>query len=117
MRPIFAAALLPFVLAVAAACGGGSGDGGSRPDAVPAGAPFIDQDNLKFIPNTLVVKSGQVIYFGNSETALHTVTINGKNESGTMKRNDIFTWTPGAPGDYKVTCEFHPQMRATITVQ
>ncbi len=88
---------------------------GSEP-AIPAGAPFIDQDNLRFIPTELTVKAGEKVYFKNSETALHTVTINGTDESGNMKKNDIFIWEFPSPGEYKITCEYHPQMKSTITV-
>ena len=100
------------------ACGGSSGGGepGPRPSEVPADAPFVDQDGLKFLPNTLASEPNETVYFHNAETALHTVTINGTNESGTMRRGDLFEWTPPEPGTYKITCDFHPQMKATITV-
>lgn len=120
--------------AVLAACGGGSSDdsgsssGSNTPavategrakgeEGVPDGAPFIDQNNLKYSPDKVTVKAGEVVYFKNSETALHTVTIKGKNESGNMKKDQVFQWTPPGPGEYKVTCDFHPQMHSTITVQ
>lgn len=116
------AALAVAVALVGSACGGsdGGGDSSGRATAVagvPDGAPFIDQNNLKFNPGTLTAAVGEVIYFKNSETALHTVTINGKNESGNMKKDVVFSWTPPGPGEYKITCEFHPQMKATITVE
>ena len=63
------------------------------------------------------MKVGDIVYFKNSETALHTVTIEGKNESGNMKKDAVFTWTPKTAGEYKITCDFHPQMKATITVE
>lgn len=114
--------------AVFAACGGGDDDGASATvdpgqgrakgeAGVPDGAPFIDQNNLKFIPEKVVAKTGEVIYFKNSETALHTVTINGKNESGNMKKDTVFQWTPPGAGEYKITCDFHPQMKSTVVVE
>jgi plastocyanin len=120
--------LLTLVLGVAAfatvACatepadngGATRGIGDGTDPRVPAGAPYIDQDNLKFIPTQLTVKVGQTVYFLNSETALHTVDINGENLSGNMRKGDVFTWTPPAPGVYQITCKYHPQMKATITV-
>jgi plastocyanin len=84
---------------------------------VPAGAPEIDQADLAFKPDKLTVSSGSTVYFKNSDSALHTVNVNGKNESGTMKKGAIFAWTPARAGTYKLTCDFHPQMNATITVQ
>lgn len=122
------------LLGLAAACGGGdskatptsaaiptspasgSPAAAASAGAIPAGAPEIDQDGLAFKPDKLTVKAGEKVYFKNSESALHTVTINGKNESGTMKKGDVFSWTPAAAGTYKVNCDFHPQMNATITV-
>ncbi len=123
------------LLGLAAACGGGgksstptsaaiatSPSGSSSPAAtagagqIPAGAAEIDQTSLSFKPDKLTVKTGDKVYVKNSESALHTVTINGKNESGNMKKGDIFSWTATAAGTYKVTCDFHPQMQATITV-
>lgn len=114
-------ALLTLAAFALAACGdddgGSSGEPASPPPGVPAGAPFIDQQDLSFKPDKLTAKASDKVYFANTETALHTVTIEGKNESGTMKKGDLFTWTPPAPGTYKISCDFHPQMHATVTVQ
>ena len=116
-----AAALLISAL-VLSSCGSSDGDSANSGIAnnvagVPDGVPFVDQDSLKFIPTSLKVKVGDIVYFKNSETALHTVTIEGKNESGNMKKDAVFTWTPKTAGEYKITCDFHPQMKATITVE
>ncbi|MGI8925658.1 MAG: cupredoxin domain-containing protein [Tepidiformaceae bacterium] len=102
------------VILGAAACGGG-GDSGP-PANIPVGAPHIDQDDLAFEPNRLTVGSGEQVYFTNSETALHTVTIDGKKASGNMRKGDVFAWPAPAPGTYRITCDFHPQMKATVTV-
>ena len=105
-------------------CGGGDDDedGGSSARAtgvagVPDGAAFVDQDNLKFSPSSITVKVGEDVYFKNSETAVHTVTIEGKNESGTMKKDDVFTWKAPSAGEFDITCDFHPQMKSKITVE
>ena len=118
---VAAAALLVSALFLSS-CGSSDGDSANSGIAnnvagVPDGVPFIDQDSLKFIPTSLKVKVGDIVYFKNSETALHTVTIEGKNESGNMKKDAVFTWTPKTAGEYKITCDFHPQMKATITVE
>ena len=113
-----AAALLALgvLLALVSACGGSEG-AAARDDRVPAGAPFMDQAGLAFKPAKLAAKSGEQVYFKNSETAIHTVTVAGKNVSGSMKKNDLFIWTAPAAGSYRVTCDFHPQMKATLTVE
>jgi plastocyanin len=109
----------------AAACGGKSSPGSSTGSAtatavssvtIPDGAAVIDQQDLTFKPGTVTVKTGGQIYFKNSEATFHTVTIQGKNISGIMKKGSIVVWTAPAPGTYKVGCDYHPQMHATITV-
>jgi plastocyanin len=130
-RRWFAAALVLAVLAVglvASACGGGDDSGSSsKPSGgatkaganvtVPAGAPQIDQQDLAFKPDKITISVGQQLYFLNSETAIHTVNINGKNISGNMKKGDVVIWSTNTAGEYKVTCDYHPQMHATITVK
>ena len=118
---VAAAALLVSALFLSS-CGSSDGDSANSGIAnnvagVPDGVPFVDQDSLKFIPTSLKVKVGDIVYFKNSETEIHTVTIEGKNESGNMKKDAVFTWTPKTAGEYKITCDFHPQMKATITVE
>lgn len=105
--------LLVFAL-VAGACGDDDDSGGS---SIPKGAPEIDQKDLKFVPDKLEVKVGDKVYFRNSEAAIHTVNVNGKNLTGNMKKGDVYVWTAESPGEYKLTCDYHPQMRATITVK
>lgn len=113
--PLTWLAVLLLVPVAAIACGD------SEPvdfgDELPDGAPRIDQDNLTFKPSSLTVQTGEAVYFTNSETARHTVTIEGENESGDMRRGDVFSFTFATPGEYKITCDYHPQMRATITVE
>lgn len=107
------------------ACGGKSSPGSSTGSAtatavssvtIPDGSAVIDQQDLTFKPGAVTVKTGGQIYFKNSEATFHTVTIQGKNISGIMKKGSIVVWTAPAPGTYKVGCDYHPQMHATITV-
>ncbi len=103
-------------LSLVLACGGGGDEPFGESTGEP-GANVVDQDNLKFKPSSLSVSVGEVVTFKNGETSIHTVTINGKNESGTMKKDSEFRWTAPSAGTYKVTCDYHPQMKATITVK
>lgn len=84
---------------------------------IPPGAAEIDQQNLAFTKDNVTVKFGDKVYFKSRDDALHTIDVNGVNSSGTMHKGDVFAWAAGAPGIYKITCDFHPQMHATITVQ
>ena len=113
-------ALIAGTALIAAACGGGGDDddGGEPVNCTPVApdAAEIDQDNLNFEPNELCVSAGQEVLFVNSESAIHTVTIDGENESGTMREDDEFRWTPPGEGSFEITCDFHPQMKATVAV-
>ena len=84
--------------------------------AVPTGAAVIDQVGLAFIPSMIDIPAGASVYFKNSEAALHTVDIDGTNISGNMRQGDVITWTFKKPGQYQVTCDYHLDMHATITV-
>jgi len=113
-RAIVVVAMASLLAIIVAACG--APEPPEFPD-VPEGASVIDQDGLKFIPNQLTVSVGDDVYFTNSEHALHTVTVDGENISGNMSRGDAFVWTFDTPSEYRITCDFHPRMRATIIVE
>ena len=133
-RRIARIALVPAVaglLAVTAACGGGSvASPTPRLESKPGGsastlataqvhtdhAAEIDQQNMTFTPARVSVKVGETVLIKNSESAIHTGNINGKNITGNMKKGDSVAWTAVALGEFKVSCDYHPQMAATITV-
>jgi len=119
--PVAAAA----VLTLAVACSGGSsntaGDGPATgsPAATSTDAPpaaEIDQVNLEFVPDQVTVRVGDVVLFRNSETAIHNAVVNGTDVTGNMMKDSAIPWKAPAPGEYTVTCDYHPLMKATITV-
>ena len=128
-----AAGVVTLTVAIGIAC---SGDNDPDQGSTPAGAStarganptatrgqdqaqfsaVIDQVAMAFVPERVSVRVGETILIKNSETVIHTANINGKNVTGNMKKGDSTPWTAQQPGEYKVTCEYHPQMKATITV-
>ena len=122
------------LVAVAAACGGGTASNptprsqvqtkaGAATQSATTGASAhtdhvaeIDQQNLAFMPSRVAIKVGETVLIKNSESAIHTANINGKNITGNMKKGASTAWTASAAGEYKVSCDYHPQMSATITV-
>ncbi len=112
MRTPVLALCAVLALGLAAACS----DDSTPVDLTPVADPVIDQDRLSFRPNAVTIFAGTTVRFTNSETALHTVNIDGVNESGEMRRDDVFEYTFEEAGTYRITCQYHPQMRATITV-
>jgi plastocyanin len=94
----------------------GGDEGGDTSGEIPAGAPTIVQEDIEFKPGELEVQEGETVYFTSEDAAIHTVTINGNNESGTMREGDVFEWEPPQTGEFDITCDFHPEMQATVTV-
>lgn len=110
------AALLA-LLAIAALTAAGCGDSADPSfDGIPEGATVVDQDGLKFKPNHVTVGAGTTVYFTNSERAPHNVVLDGEDLSGKMEKGDVFAWTFDDPGEYRLSCAYHPQMRVTVQV-
>jgi len=108
------AALSTAVIFPAAACSGG-GTGGN-PTSETKAAAEINQENLEFVPGLVTVRVGDVVVIRNGEAAIHNAVVNGKNVTGNMKKGDAIRWQAPAAGEYTVTCDYHPLMKATITV-
>lgn len=116
------------IIAASAACSGGAKDGSALQTSAPAPtqsnstahtnhAAEIDQQNLTFIPARVSIKVGETVLIKNSESPIHTANINGTNITGNMKKGDSIAWTAKTAGEYKVTCDYHPAMSATIVVK
>ena len=131
--PVLVLLALPLLLVAAVACGGsnsgasagsspqvqtkqGSAKSAPKSAADVKAAAQIDQKNLTFIPGQVSVKVGDTVLIKNSETTIHTGNINGKNITGNMQKGDSVAWTALAVGEFKVTCDYHPLMKATIVV-
>ena len=74
---------------------------------------------MAFQPLNLTVKAGATVTWVNNDNAPHTVTgtNTGLLASGTLNRGDRYSMTFDKPGIYNYYCKFHPNMRATITVE
>jgi plastocyanin len=86
---------------------------------MPEGNALLDQFSKAFVPETLFVRVGQPVVFKNSEDQLHNVTV-VRSRTGTgvfnisQNQGDVHTHTFEQAGEYDVTCDVHPGMRATI---
>ncbi len=85
----------------------------------PAGDALMDQFAKSFVPETLFVRVGQRVLFRNSEDQLHNVTVVG-SRTGTAVFDisqspfDTYQHTFERAGEFEVSCDVHPGMRATI---
>src|SRR5262245_27129393 len=94
-------------------------EAGAGPAAVPQGAVIMDQFSKAFVPETLFVRVGQPVTFKNSEDQLHNITV-VRSRTGarvlniSQNQGDVHTHTFEQSGEYDVSCDVHPGMRATI---
>jgi len=81
--------------------------------------PVMDQIGLTFGPELLLVRTGQPVEFRNSDDTLHNVHVSHE-ETRTAAFNvaipsgNAFTYTFERDGFYRVGCDIHPAMAASI---
>jgi plastocyanin len=99
-----------------AACGSGDkGDKTPSGGAAPATAAIVIRD-YKFGPPDVTVKAGARVTWTNQDTSPHTATAAGKFDTGTLKKGESKSVVVGTPGTYSYVCQFHPYMKAKLTV-
>jgi plastocyanin len=108
--------LLVGLVAVLPACGGGGGAPGVC--ANPVEAETVVLADFSFRPACLRAAEGAQISLRNTGEAPHTFTIEGTPvdfnlPAGTSTDASL---SGVEAGRYTVTCTFHPQMEATLTV-
>ena len=109
--------VLSLLLLLLAACGG---DGAEAPEgcADPVAATTIELADFVFRPDCLSADAGATITLDNTGDAPHTFTVTGTDvdfdvDAGTS----VDARLSGVdPGTYAVTCTYHPQMEATLTI-
>jgi plastocyanin len=97
---------------------GGDGDP-PEPCSDPVAAATVELADFEFRPDCLLADAGATIALENTGDAPHTFTVEGTDvdldlEVGTSADASL---SGVDPGDYAVTCTFHPQMEATLTVE
>lgn len=129
------------LLALLAACGGGSTSSASTPTAAPTATPTaaptdtptptaapttapttngnsITIANFAFAPATLTVKVGTKVTWTNNDSATHTVTADqGAFNSPDLPTGQSYSFTFTKAGTYSYHCAIHSSMTATIVVQ
>ena len=76
--------------------------------------------DLKFIPDAITVKAGEMITWTNQESVPHNVV---NAQEGEQPKSELFNeggtyeFTPKEPGKIDYVCTIHPGMEGTITVE
>ena len=92
---------------------------GARTFPPPADKPVMDQAGLTFGPELLLVRTGFPVEFRNSDDTLHNVRVSHE-ETRTSAFNvaiptgESYTYTFERDGFYRVGCDIHPAMAASI---
>jgi len=77
----------------------------------------VTADGSEQEPNkgVVAVAVGTVVRFADA-LGIHTITINGTKEGDDLFDGDERTFTFNEPGTYRITCDYHPDMRAWVFV-
>lgn len=81
-------------------------------------------EGFAFNPSELTIPVGTQVTFTNADSAPHTVTEGVDGEAAPDARfddelqgNQSTRITFDEPGEYQITCRFHPSMNMTVTVE
>jgi plastocyanin len=91
----------------------------ARTFAAPGETPVMDQVGLMFGPELLLVRTGYPVEFRNSDDTLHNVRVSHE-ETRTSAFNvaiptgEKFVYTFERDGFYRVGCDIHPAMAASV---
>jgi len=77
----------------------------------------IEIKGFKFVPAVLTIKSGDTITWINKDIVPHTATADDSTfDTGELKQNESISITVVGDGEVSYFCEFHPSMRAALTL-
>jgi plastocyanin len=111
-------ALATASIAVLAAAGcGGAKDTSNDPLTVGGMTETVTMTDNTYQPGNLQVPVGAAVTFRNEDGALHDAKAkDGGFETGDLNKGDTETIVLSEIGEYRYYCEFHPSMKAKITV-
>ncbi len=73
--------------------------------------------NFAFDPQTITIKTGTTVTWTNDDSVLHTVTSDGNFDSGTLDKDETFSYTFDEEGTFSYICTIHPRMTGKIIVK
>lgn len=96
---------------------GDRGDGADGSHAEPPPADYTMTINGPSLPS-ITVAPGDVVKVVNNDDVPHTVTaVNGSFTTDNIPAGKSRTFTaPADPGSYDISCKYHAEMTATVTV-
>jgi len=91
----------------------------ARTFTAPAETPVMDQAGLMFGPELLLVRTGYPAEFRNSDDTLHNVRVSHEETRSSafnvaIPTGGAYTYTFERDGFYRVGCDIHPAMAASV---
>ena len=85
----------------------------------PSEKPVMDQAGLTFGPELLLVRTGYPVEFRNSDDTLHNVRVSHEETrvsafNVAIPTGESYTYTFERDGFYRVGCDIHPAMAASV---
>ena len=85
----------------------------------PEEKPIMDQAGLTFGPELLLVRTGFPVEFRNSDDTLHNVRVSHEETRASafnvaIPTGESYTYTFERDGFYRVGCDIHPAMAASV---
>jgi plastocyanin len=103
------------LITLLASCQGGSAPPQGCTD--PVAATSVELADFAFRPNCVSADAGATITLENTGDSPHTFTVTGTGVDRNVDAGaSVETRLSMDPGTYAVSCTYHPQMEATITV-
>ncbi len=91
--------------------------GGAAMAAGSAQTHTVVIEATAYAPLTLTVKRGDTVIWVNKDPFPHTVTSAGAFDSKSIAAGASWKYKASKAGNYAYTCTFHPNMKATLTVE
>ena len=91
----------------------------ARTFSPPDEKPVMDQAGLTFGPELLLVRTGFPVEFRNSDDTLHNVRVSHEETRASafnvaIPTGEAYTYTFERDGFYRVGCDIHPAMAASV---
>ena len=91
----------------------------ARTFPAPDEKPVMDQAGLTFGPELLLVRTGYPVEFRNSDDTLHNVRVSHEDTRTSafnvaIPTGESYTYTFERDGFYRVGCDIHPAMAASV---
>ena len=86
--------------------------------AVNSAAHTVIIEGMKFVPDSLTVRAGDTVVWVNKDFFPHTATGQKKEfDSGEIKSTETWRFVTERKGTFPYICNYHPTMKAMITVK